>query len=184
MPIPFDFDWRGLLAVGVVSFVGIVTRSLLAYLARKGIESLTSSQANVEGTKRSIIDRIEAFLFIGAANIAEKRLPELAARVVKGDLKTQEQVKKELYKWGEELKAQAIAHFTDEKVDIVSVVGEQVLDQLLESAANKVSPLPGMKTSAAILMLPVAEALVRQGIEYVRRFAFELVSKCNNTQKS
>jgi len=164
--------------VGVIATV--VTVFLVPWLrqkanaARAEAESYKADSINTQiSTKDMLADQAKQIGYSMAASLAEKRFPALAAKVASGELKMDgPSIKKELYSWGAALKAQIIEHFDGQGINIVTALGDKYLDQLVEWAANKVSPFPGKDTAKALLTEwdgKAIEWLATKGVDWVKK---------------
>lgn len=170
-------QWTTILA-GIIGT--LITIFLLPWLRQKANAARAEAAKNQSeaidtqiDTKRVLTDQAKAFALDTAASIAEKRFPALQAKVAAGELKLDgATLKAELYSWGATLKAKIVEHFNDQGIDIVVALGDKYLDELIEWAANKVSPFPGRDTVVALLKDwdgKALEWLATKGVEWVRR---------------
>lgn len=117
--------------------------------------------------KDAAIGLVKTYVLDQAKALVEQEYKNIAAKVLSGELKTKEAVKKELYRLGEILKGKTKARFSRE----LPALGDQVdelLDDLIRSAADKVSPFPGRETAAALLEHSVSDALISKGVDWLR----------------
>lgn len=166
-----DFNQQLIISMLCTVVVPFVIQYLRAAAEHKRQDA---AKAGVQ-RKTIILDQVEGFVFDAAANIAEKRFPILAKKVVAGELTNSAQVHEELKSWGEDLKGQATEFFSNQGVDIAKEVGTEGLDKMIETAANRVSPFPGMETAKTLLKDQVAPMLAEKGVDYVRGAIFNLV---------
>ncbi len=160
--------------IGILST--IVTAFLVPFLKRRTIaakaeaekHSAEATQAHVNA-RGILVSRLQEFLWGTAEAIAEKKFPALAQKIAGGQLKNAQDIKKELYAWGGDLRSDAIAYFNNQGIDILAAVGDDFLDKLIERAANKVSPFPGRDTAKELLQKHATDWLIKQGVEWVRR---------------
>jgi hypothetical protein len=169
-----NMNLNELLVTAVTTIVASLTPFVVSALRKWGNAATAAAAKNSADRKLSVLKRLEGVVLNGAANIAEKQFPILGQMVLNRQVRTSSEVRQILGQWGQELKNEVVSHFSADDIDIVAEVGESYLDRMIESAANKFSPLPGMKTSAAILTENVAHALVHKGVEYVKENAFDL----------
>ena len=165
--------WQQLIA-GVVT--AVVTFYLVPMLRAKAAEATAAaehhkidSNASLIDQKGAIIIQLEAYLYKAAASIAEKRFPRLAAGIVAGRYSSALAVREELRLWGDDLKEQAIDAFKIQGIDLIGTVGHDLVESMIEHAANAVSPFPGKETAVALLKDGVAPMLIDKGIEWMRR---------------
>lgn len=163
----------------------IVTFFLIPYL-RSHAEAAKAMAAKSKVDKQALImSRLKEFMFSAAADLAEKNFPALAQQIKSGKLTTSSQVHTELLSWGKTLRDDAVEHFSQQDIDLVSEVGSNAINRLIESAANHVSPFPGVKTSDAMIQTGMADIVMRRGIQFVKERSAELtclacVPPCNN----
>lgn len=136
----------------------------------------TAAKARVD-KQATIMSRLREFTLATAADFAEKRFPALAAKIQAGELTSKDAVHAELVSWGRDLYKEAVLHFTQQDIDLVREVGDRAIDRLIESAANVVSPFPGMKTTNAIMQAGVPEVILTRGVQYVRENVAELTCR-------
>lgn len=165
--------WAGLVMTLVtVAILPFLKQYLSAQAAAANeqakLHQIDASKSLIE-QKGLIMERLKAYLWGTAAAIVEKRAPDLCRRVMAGQLKTADQVKDELRAWGIDLKDQAIYYFKTQGVDLVATFGHAAIDNLIERAANAVSPFPGKETAVALLKDGVAPLLLDKGVEWMKR---------------
>jgi len=128
-------------------------------LAETGNEKLTA--------RRRLIVMAEDYLLGSCAAVAEKNFPALVALIKEKGLNSTD-IKYELKKWGMTVKAGTIAYFSAQGIYIVAEIGDAALDELIEIAANKVSPFPGKETATALLQDHVTDWIIDFGVEKAR----------------
>jgi anti-sigma28 factor (negative regulator of flagellin synthesis) len=165
---------------GLIAVIGsIVTIFLVPWLrqkanaARAEAEKLKSESIGKQLDNKSLlIEQAKAFALDTAASIAEKRFPALQAKITAGELKLDAaMLKDELRSWGAVLKDKIIGHFDDQGINVITGVGDKYLDELVEWAANKVSPFPGKDTVKALLTEwdgKALEFLANKGVDWVK----------------
>ncbi len=171
---------------GWVSIVGgivtlAITAFLIPYLKQKAAsakEEARKHSAEADelelGNMGMLKDKAKYMALDLAANIAEKKFPQLAARIQAGEFSSEgktEKIKKELYSWGRELKDSLIKHFDGQGIDIVVALGDKYLDSLIETVANKVSPFQGRDTARTLLVdnnQKVLKWLMEKGVKWVK----------------
>lgn len=134
------------------------------------LHQIDASKSLIE-QKGLIMERLKAYLWGTAAAIVEKRAPDLCRRIIERRLVTADQVRDELRAWGLDLKDQAIYYFKTQGVDLVATFGHAAIDDLIERAANAVSPFPGKETAVALLKDGIAPLLLDKGVEYMKQRA-------------
>jgi hypothetical protein len=170
---PASTDWKQWVAYVLVL---VVTVFLLPFLKQRAAaaqaeaEKLRSEASNLDLQSKAVVLReLEAFLFSTAAVIAEKNFHRLASKIVNKEMTSKAEVKAELASWGAELKRLAIEHFQRQGVDVLTMVGDEYLDRAIAYAADRVSPFPGLETAKFLLQEHVSNAVVKYGVEWVRR---------------
>jgi hypothetical protein len=166
-----------LLAKTLAGCLVTLTPFLVNFLLSKGAALNTSAQKDVEDRRKNLLDRLESFILIEAGNIVERQFPIIAGQIKTGQITKPTQIRQKLGELGVNLKADAVGYFDEQDIDIVSEVGTTKINQLIEAAANKVSPFPGMTTSNKMLLVPVADALVNQGTAFVKQNIFSLTNQ-------
>lgn len=158
----------GLVLAAVAPFVirFLNKRSAVAHAELDAIEA-DSVNAELRG-REAIAAEAKAYALDAAQAIAEKNFPKLARKVQNGDIKDVNDVKEELYSWGDTLKAELVKYFEDRGVDIVKALGDKYIDRLIEVAANRVSPFPGKETATMLLKDKVADMIVDKGIYAIK----------------
>lgn len=174
-----DSGQAGWVTIVTAVVMGLITVFLLPWLrqqankARAEAEKAKSESTGAQlSNKDLLIAQAKAFALDFAASIAEKRFPALAQKIKDGALKANvDTLKEELRSWGAVLKDKIIEHFKEQGVDIVVALGDKYLDDLIEWAANKVSPFPGKDTAKALLTEwdgKALEFLATKGVEWVK----------------
>ena len=163
--------------VWLVSVLGtLITAVLVPYLNQKASAARAEAAKVKIDTAGSLIEQkaklyelVKAQAWTLAANFAERRIPQIAAKVLAGQLKTADAIKVELRALGADLRVQVVTWFAEQQgINIVAALGDQALDSLIEWVANKVSPFPGAETAKVLLKDKVSNMLVERGVEYVR----------------
>lgn len=131
------FEWivLGLIAAVVVSLY-IFVPSFRKWVSTKG--------------KEAVLELILPYVYERAKGLSNKYIPEIAAKVVSGQLTTKEAVKAELYNIGSDLKNEVGIVFKDE-LKAFGSDKDGVIEGIIRSAADSVNPYPGKETSEAIL---------------------------------
>ncbi len=157
-----------LLSTAVTAFlVPFLKRKAQAAKAETDRQSAAATESNINA-RGILMGRLKQFLYGTASAVAEKKFPELAAKVKSGQLKSASDIKTELRSWGGTLRSDAMAYFGNQGVDVLAAVGDDFLDKLIERAANKVSPFPGKDTAKAMLQDNVSDWLIEHGVDFVR----------------
>ena len=165
-----------------VVLTALVAMFLIPYLRAKQTEAL-AVQANHEvdaqivefsATSR-IMGDVKVFLIERALNIVEREFPKIAKRVLAGELKTAGEIKITLRSFGTTLKTDAINYFKNHRgVDLISLVGNEQLDRLIECVANKVSPFPGKESAVEFLKSHVSNWIIEKGVSMVaKKYAYD-----------
>lgn len=148
---------------------------LLKFLRAKTEESKKGAELAVIDANKSLIEqrgaiaeRLKSYLWGTAAAIAEREFPKLCAAIIAGKLSDPHDIKAQLRSWGVELRLQAIEYFRTQGIDLLQTFGAQAIDDLIERAANAVSPFPGKDTALALLRDGAAPLLVERGVEWMR----------------
>ena len=156
--------WLQWLAAALTS---IITLLLVPFLHKKAQAAASEAKKlELEATtsaveqRQVIIGHIWAYVLNGAARIAEKKWPELARLIASGQIQDKAAIKSVLRSWGAELKAEAIAYFKNQGIDVLATVGDEFLDKMIERAANATSPFPGKETAVEVLKAKVSNLLV------------------------
>ncbi len=170
-----DQPWYVQLIVGVVTT--LITFYLIPYLKSQADVARAQVQAHQIDMNKSLIDQkstlyemAKDFALTRAASIGERRWPIIAQKILSKQINTIADVKDELKVWHEDLRKDMIAFFTAQNIDIVEKLGVNTLNQLIEYAANMVSPFPGKETAVAVLENNVAQTIIDRGVEYMRAF--------------
>jgi len=152
------FSLDGILKL-VVPLIGLaLTAFAIPYLRKLG------KKANLEAGA-TLFDRVKGFVFRRVGDIIEENYPKIAAIVVKDGLDA-EKIKGLLYELGAELKAEAIAYFKAQGVDLIKEMGDDALDKLIRSAANKLSPFPGKSTAVVLAETTISNMIVDKGVDW------------------
>lgn len=170
---PPNAPWWAQLIVSLLTLV--VLPYLVRYLRAKTEEARKSAELSIVDTNKSLIEqrgaiaeRLKAYLWGTAAAIAEREFPRLATAILAGRLRTADDIKGQLRTWGRELRVQAIDYFRAQGIDLIETFGAQAIDDLIERAANAVSPFPGKETAVALLKDGVADLVLQKGVEWMR----------------
>lgn len=171
--LPPDSPWWAQLVVTVLCV--FVMPYLLKFLRAKTEESKKGAELAVIDANRSLIEqrgaiaeRLKSYLWGTAAAIAEREFPKLCAAIIAGKLTDPRDIKAQLRMWGDELRIQAVEYFRTQGIDLLQTFGAQAIDDLIERAANAVSPFPGRDTALALLRDNAAPLLVERGVEWMR----------------
>lgn len=172
-PIPADAPWWA--SIVYLLLTTIVTMFLVPFLKQKATAAKSEADATKIDASKSLIeqrgilaDRLKSYLWGSAAAIAEDRFPKLAMRILKGEFKDASSIKTELGSWGIELRQQAIVYFQVQGIDLIKEFGVSALDDLIERAANAVSPFPGKDTAVTLLETNVAPTIISHGTTWVQ----------------
>ena len=158
-----------LLSTAVTAFlVPFLKRKAQAAKAEAERQSAATTESNINA-RGILMSRLKQFLYGTASAVAEKKFPELAAKVKSGQLKSSADIKTELRSWGGTLRSDAMAYFGNQGIDVIAAVGDDFLDKLIERAANKVSPFPGLPTAKTLLQENVSDWLIEHGVHWVRQ---------------
>ena len=141
------------------------TAMLVPYLKAKAAASLAQADDSAMSTRQKLVERLKGYIWGQAAAIVERDFPFIAKKIISGELKNAEQVKAVLKTLGAELKADAIAYFRTQGVDLLEEFGEKFLEDLIRRAADAVSPFPGKETAVALLS-DGAKRLLDYGVHY------------------
>jgi hypothetical protein len=159
--------------IGII--VTIIGTFVLPYLKQASVAAQSAAALNQVNINASLLDQraallaqVKAYLFEQADTIATDRWPIIAAGITSGRLANASAVKAELYAWGEELKKNAIAHFSQNGIDIVKLLGTSAIDDMVSLAANKTSPFPGKEAAVEVLKTNIVPLLVQNGVNWVR----------------
>lgn len=171
--LPPGSPWWAQLVVTILCV--FVMPYLLKFLRAKTEESKKGAELAVIDANKSLIEqrgaiaeRLKSYLWGTAAAIAEREFPKLCAAIIAGKFKDPQDIKAQLRSWGFDLRFQAIEYFNTQGVDLLQTFGEQAIDDLIERAANAVSPFPGKDTAIALLRDGAAPLLVERGVEWMR----------------
>lgn len=156
----------------------IITTFLVPWLRRKTEAAKAEAAERRAGatkheleSKQDLTDMLKLYALEAAADIAERRFPILAQKIVNKELQDAAAIKAELYGWGKDLKQRIVDHFDLQGVNIVKALGSRYVEEIVEWAANKVSPFPGQETAKALLGQwggKAAEWLLNRGVVWVR----------------
>jgi len=180
--VPF---WAQILGTILAAIATVVLTPLAYKMSLRQDAEVRKAEAEAEAAKAAgtynammqrklLSERLKAFLLRAAANISERRFPELARNIKAGMFSLHDKeasrlaIKAELRKWGADLKQQAVDYFEDQGIDLVEEFGDKALDHLIEWAANKVSPFPGKETAVAMLQDNVSDLLIEKGVGAIR----------------
>lgn len=161
-------NMEGIVATVISILSTLVTLFVIPWLNAKRKEANAKAlQADVDARGR-LFARLKAFVYRRAESLAQNKLPEIAGLVKAGKLKTVTDVKVELQKLGGVLSDEARRYFLNQNVDLVKEVGDEALDNLIRSAADRVAPFPGKETAVMLLQEQVSDRLIESGVEWVR----------------
>jgi hypothetical protein len=164
----------GIITAVVAAVMGAFLLPLLKNKSAAAKAEAERIMADADATKlekgKALLLQLKAFLLEQAGRIAEKEFPKLAGRIAAGEFKDGgvDKVKAILRGWGKDLRIRAIEYFEKQGIDIVAEVGDDVLDDLIDMAANKVSPFPGRETARILLKERVSDTLVDKGVDWMR----------------
>lgn len=160
---PEWLNWILVVAVPIVTFflakwLHGKSKETKAMLADKKL----SGKAHLELKLRDfVLERAAVFVERDIMNIAQ----ELIGKPKEGQIHA---TKQKLKKLGEQLATEAKEYFKAHDVDIIKELGEAKIHQLIEWAANQVSPFPG-KPTAKTMVEGGAELLLNNGVDWVKR---------------
>lgn len=162
--------WVQLIYVALAAIMSVIASP---WLLRKAAEAKAKATDASLSARRQLLSMVQQYLYIEASNFAEKRFPELAQWVVASGCSKDKDcisiLKSRLREWGEDLKYRAVEHFRKQGLDVVAALGDDMLDDFIESAANHVSPFPGADTAKALLQDHVSDWLINKGVDYARK---------------
>lgn len=159
-----------LLSTLVTAFVLPWLRHMADAAKARAAQSRIDTSKSLLEQKQLLIARLKSYLLGSASAFADEKFPRLCEKIQAGQLKSSSEVKAELYRWGDELRDQAVDYFRNQGVDIIAAIGEQGLDMLITRAANAVSPFPGKEASVELLKDKVVPMLMAQGVSWARRW--------------
>ena len=161
--------WVQMLYVAIAAIMSVIASP---YLLRKAEEAKARAADATLAARQRLGAMVQEYFLREAANIAEREFPKLAQFVIDHGTTNDKYgigaLKDKLRAWGEDLKQRAIKHFAEQNVDIVVALGDKALDEMIESAANKVSPFPGADTAKTLLQDNVTNWLVEKGVAYAK----------------
>jgi hypothetical protein len=163
--------------------VGVLVPTAMEYFKAKRDEAKANAENAGMDKRRQLVERVKLFLYGTAANIAEKKIPDIAANVVAGKLKSVVEVKTCLRALGEQLREDAKAHFGQQGIDLAKEVTDAALDNWIERAANQVSPFPGLETAKVLAKKQVADLLVRRGTVWMKSNAQRVIEALDKQAK-
>lgn len=155
------------------------TYVLIPYLknkaaAAKAQAELSNTEAN--GAKLNLRDslyqQVKLYVLMLAESAAEKEFPKLANKILAGELKDSESIKKYMREWGSFVKVETIAYFKAQGVDVVATFGESAIEAMVEWAANSTSPFQGKETAVELLN-GGAKLVLEKGINKLREYTDE-----------
>ncbi len=160
--------WAQLL---VVVFSGILLPFAIKYLNQKAAAAEAAAADSTQSAKQKIVERVKAFIFREAEQVVEREIPKIAAQVAAGTLTTKDQVKTLLAGLGVQLKADAIAYFKTQDIDLIAEFGEEWVDSLIRTAADKLNPFIGQDTATALLK-GGAQFILGFGVQQAKQVIF------------
>ena len=169
-----------LLATLIVVFLIPYLRSKAKHAAEEARVAKIEAEENHVARKAFIVARLREFMLDAAASIAEREFPLIADRIKHGQLASVEKVKSELHKLGVKLRDAAIEHFRTQGINLIEEIGDETLDWMIQSVANKVSPFPGRDTARTFLIEGVSDWIIDHGVAWVREH-YEMENGHNNT---
>ncbi len=168
--------WANMLLTLVMVFVIPVVGWYLQKMLKAQIKNSEVRLENENLTRAERLEeRFKRFALMRASGFVERDFFEIAEytvdRLEKGDDATQVgvAVKDKLTGLADRIKADAQAHFGREDIDIVEELGETKITQIIEWAANQVSPFPGKPTVESMLT-GGADKLLKRGTAWVREY--------------
>ena len=146
------------IGVGIVALAGLAA----AYFLLPGFKQWVNTKG-----KDAALALVNTYIVDQAQALAEKEYKNIAAKVLSGELKSVEDVKAELHRLGKQLKEQVKDRFGKE-LPALGEKADDILDDLIRVAADKVSPFPGKETATALLEHSVSDSLIKRGVDWVR----------------
>ncbi len=163
------------LMVIVLPFVIRLLRAKEEEAKKKTEGQIIDSNKSLVEQKGLILERLKAYLWGQAARFAERDIPMIAQRILNGGLRTKQEVKEELYDLGQRLRFDAIGYFGRQGIDLIATIGDKALDELIDRAANAVSPFPGLDSAKTLLQENVSNLLVQRGVEWMKENVQDLL---------
>lgn len=143
------------------------------YLHNKRLH-VQAQLANENLTKKERLElRLKDFAYMRAESFVQKDFLNIANELIKGKQKKEGEeslaarAKEQLKLLGERLQNEAESYFSEDDIDIVAELGEDRIKQIIEDAANRVSPFPGKNTVESLLG-GGAEALLKKGSVWLK----------------
>lgn len=168
--------WANMLLTLVMAFVIPVVGWYLQKMLKAQIKNSEAKLENENLTRAERLEeRFKQFALMRAASFVERDFFELAKytvkRLEKGDDASEvgAAVKNKLLGLADRIKSDAQEHFGREDIDIVEELGERKMAQIIEWAANQVSPFPGKPTVESMLT-GGADKLLKRGTAWVREY--------------
>jgi len=153
-----------------VVLTAIVTSFVLPYLKRLNEKARADAEVSNQSVREKLLSRVKSIALDQAYIIAQEKFPKIAKWIVtnKDGKPGMNTIKDELRSWGSDLKKHIVEYFKNEGVDIVGEVGDDLLDQVVRWAADKVSPFPGKETAVTLLQDDWTNRLMDFGVDWVR----------------
>lgn len=153
--------WAGLVVMAVST---IVLPFVTNYLKKAADAKKAQLDSAVLDRKQRIFLSLQSYALERSASYAERDLVTLAQMIVTKEITQKEKVKEYLKGLGRRLKSDLILYAKDNfTVDLLAEFGDKYVDELIEWAANKVSPFPGRETAVALLQ-GGADTLLKYGL--------------------
>jgi len=119
--------------------------------------------------KQVFLGMLKEYVIDQARVLVENNYQKIAAKVVSGELSTKDDVKKELYALGDQLKSQVKKNFAKD-LKVLGPQAEEIIGEYVRVAADTTSPFPGQETAAAFIEDGVSDGIVKNGIgEFLRK---------------
>lgn len=162
-----DFSVTGIIqTVLVLVIVPFVTKYLKDAAAARRAELEKSELSK----KDEILEHLKIYALDRAGDYAEKDILTLSRMITTKEISRSEQVKSYLRDLGRRLKEDIIVFAKDVYgTDVIVEYGEKYVNDLVEWAANAVSPFPGKDTAQALLS-GGAQRLLETGVERLDRY--------------
>jgi len=153
----------------VVPVLGLVITMFLVPWLRK-MSQKADAEAQKAGIEKgaALFERVKGYVFRRVSDLIEEEYPKIAADVIAGTL-DKDTIKMRLHAIGAGLKAEATAYFKAQGVDLIKEMGDDALDKLIRSAANKLSPFPGKETAVVLAETTISNILVNKGVEWATK---------------
>ena len=128
------------LLVVISAVITVVGGFAVRWLNAKAVEAKNNGDATMWA-------RLDDIVYATAASVGERIFPKIAQAVKDGSVKDKDEIKKQLYEMGNIALEEVRAVFPE----AVSRFGSAAVMAKIRSAADNVSPFPGLETSTALL---------------------------------